>query len=311
MNKRLAAILAFSSMALASCVDTEQLYARDAYLGGTYVGHEYNVWEGQTKKAYQERLVYETVLENEEHGYFCGSGNSDTVSQCYGAAQAKSRHPEWFKTKDGQDLYWGYNDGHVDIINAGAGVYVDNSPLYDTIYSQNKRLDRFYEKFSRGYLSKLYNGQIKCNGWSYYAMAVISDEGFGTMFPYELSSAEYFATSLLISTDDETNDPGTRGRIVTVTVHTTFYKYDEKGELVGYKVTMPNMDLSCNAGAALTSLVGFTFADAGIDPKGIVGMSFTWDLVNDDHGCISNFKEEGKHDGLSVYEVLFPDSTWF
>lgn len=311
MNKRSLALLALGAVALTSCVDTDQLYARDAYLGGTYVEHEYNVWEGNTKNAYQDRIVYEKTLQNEKNGYFCGQGDYSAPSKCFGNGQAKERHPEWFKTKEGNDLYWGYGDGHVDIIDAGAGVYVDNSPLYDAIYSQNKRLDRFYEGFSRGYLSKLYNGQIKCNGWSYYAMAVISDQGFGTMFPYELSSSEYFATSLLVSTDDETNDPGVRGRVVTVTVHATFYKYNAKGELEGYKVTMPNMGLSCNAGAALTSLVGFTFADAGIDPKGIVGMSFTWDLVNDEHGCVSDFKQDGKHDGLSVYEILFPDSTWF
>lgn len=306
MNKHSIVFAALAALALTSCVDTEQLYARDAYLGGTYVGHEYNVWEGSTKDAYKNHIVYEKTLQNENNGYFCGTGNYVTPSQCYGNEQAKSRHPEWFKTKEGKDLYWGYGDGHVDIINAGAGVYVDNSPLYDIIYSQHHRLDRFYENFSRGYLSKLYNGQIKCNGWSYYAMAVLSDEGYGTIFPYELSSAEYFATSLLVSTDDESGG----GRVVTVTVHATFYKYNAQGALEGYKVTMPNMGLSCNAGAALTSLVGFTFKDAGINPTGIVGMSLTWDLVHDSHPCVSDFKKDGKHDGLSVYEVLFPDSTW-
>ena len=307
MKKHLLLPVALMGVALTSCVDTDQLYERDAYLGGTYVGHEYNVWDGGTKDAYQNHIVYDKTLANEEKGYFCGSGEYDSPSKCYGYAQAKSRHPEWFVNEKGENLIWGYGDGS-DIINAGPGVYVDNSPLYNSVYSQNKRLDRFYEKFSRGYLSKLYNGQIKCNGWSYYAMAVVSNEGFGTLFPYELSSAEYFATVLLVSTD---YTPSGVGRTVTVDLHTTFYKYNSKGSLEGHKVTLPGLTLSCNAGAALTSLVGFRFVDAGIDPKGIVGMSYTWDLVHDSHPCTSDFKVEGDHDGLSVYEILFPDSTWY
>ena len=70
------------------------------------------------------------------------------------------------------------------------------------------------------------------------------------------------------------------------------------------------MNLSCNNGSSNTSLIGFTFADAGIDPKGIVGMSINWELVEDPAGASDVFSEQGYHDGICVYEVLFPDSTW-
>ena len=311
MNKRLLSLLAIASIGLASCVDTERLYERGAYLTGTFVEHVYDVWEGATKQGYQN-LVHQKELTRGEHGYFAGNGPTENVYECWGNGEAKKYHPDYFKGKDGQELHWGYYgnayDGRPeDIINNGPGVYADQSPLYDSVYSQNKRLDRNYPNFSRGYLSKLYNGQIKCNGWSYYAMMVLSKDGYGTMFPYELADAEYFATAVLSGTDQEI-DP----RIVRMDIHVTFYKYASVG-LEGYQVSLRDVDLSCNAAAARTSLVGFTFADAGISPRGIVGMSLTYDIVLDTKvpEASNDFSKKVYHDGLAVYEVLFPDSTWY
>ena len=311
MNKRLIPLTTLLCLSLVSCVDTERLYPQGAYLTGTFVEHVYDVWEGGTKQGFSN-LVHQKELSRGEHGFFAGNGPTDNVYECYGNEEAKRYHPNYFVNSAGQELYWGYygntfDNRPEDIINNGPGKYADNSPLYDKVYSQNKRLDRFYEKFSRGYLSKLYNGQIKCNGWSYYAMMVLSDQGYGTMFPYELANAEYFAMSVLMGTDQEI-DP----RIVTSDIHVTFYKYSSAG-LEGYQVRLDDVDLSCNAAAARTSLVGFTFADAGIDPRGIVGMSITYDDLNDHvvTDASSDFSKDGYHDGLCVYEVLFPDSTWY
>ena len=293
-------------VALASCADTNQLYAPGAYLSGPFVDHVYDTWEKGTKEG-ASRLAYETVLENGEHGYFAGSGVFENPRDCYGFGQAKQFHPKWFLNDKGQELRWGMEVGYSDIVPGKIGGYADNSPLYDVIYSQNKRLDRFYENFSHGYLSKLYNGQIKCNGWSYYAMALLSDAGFATVFPYELKSAEYFATSLLVATDKEEGG----GRVVVTDIDFTFFKYADDGDLQGYKVTLDDVPLSCNAGAAYTSLVGFTFADAGISPESIVGLAIQWRLVSEEEGISNDFSAEGYHDGLAVYEILFPDSTWY
>ncbi|MBO5527721.1 MAG: hypothetical protein J6A47_00160 [Bacilli bacterium] len=320
MNKRRLLLLAPTIFGLCACVDTDKVYPQGAYLSGTFVDHVYDVWEGQTKQAFQTNIKSKVTLENKkEGGYFCGNGNSygggtaSDASTCYGYGQAKEWHPEWFRNKEGKDLVWGFgNAGETDIVNNGPGKWADNSPLYETVYSQNKRLDRFYEKFSRGYLSKLYNGQIKCNGWSYYAMMVISDQGFGTMFPYELVDAEYFGSVVLVGTDAEGGD---KARPVIVNIDYTFYKYSDSGSLEGYQVTVKEAVLSCNAGAARTSLVGFKFADAGIDPKSIVGFSLTYELVKDECPNIegtpsSDFSKDGYHDGICLYELLFPDSTW-
>lgn len=311
MNKRFLPLLGLLSMSLCSCVDTEFLYPQGAYLSGTFVDHVYNVWEGNTKQGYNN-IKYAKTLSRGKNGYFAGNGPTDNPLECYGNLEAKQYHPDYFVNNAGEELHWGYYGGAYDgrpedIINNGPGVYADNSPLYETVYSQNKRLDRFYPKFSRGYLSKLYNGQIKCNGWSYYAMMVLSSEGYGTMFPYELADATYFATSVLMGTDQEIDR-----RIVTSDIIVTFYKFASVG-LEGYQVRLPGVDLSCNSAAARTSLVGFTFEDAGISPRGIVGMSITYENLVDHvvTDASSDFTSEGYHDGLCVYEILFPDSTWY
>ena len=313
MDKKFLCLIPLVAMGLASCTDTSQLYAPGQFLGGTYESHEYAVWEGSTKQAYQNNIAYQVTLQNEKKGYFCGNGSYGSGTECWGYDQAKAWHPEWFKNSAGNELLWGFPDSPSDIIHPEKpGEWVDNSSLYEVIYSQNKRLDRFYEKFSRGYLSKFYNGQIKCNGWSYYAMAVISNQGYGTMFPYELNKAEYFGTSLLVSTNHSTFPSS--NRVVEANIHFTFYKYAMDGGLIGHKVTLNDVHLSCDASAARTSFVGFSFADAGIDPKSIVGMSVTWDLVKDsgfEVGQITNdFSQGENHDGLSIYEVFFPDSVW-
>lgn len=305
MNKRRLPLFGVLLFALVSCADTDQLYEPGAYLNGPFVDHVYNVYEQDTKQGLGN-IKYAKTLQNEDHGYFAGSGSYASPRDCYGYGQAYSRHPEWFKNAEGRDLKWGMELGYSDIVPGKIGGYADNSVLYDLIYSQNKRLDRFYERFSRGYLSKLYNGQIKCNGWSYYAMMLLSNEGFGTMFPYELKSAEYFATSLLIATDKEEGG----GRVVTADIDFSFFKYADSGELESYVVTLEGVNLSCNAGAAYTSLVGFTFADAGINPESIVGLSINWRLVHDGEGISNDFSADGYHDGLAVYELLFPDSSW-
>lgn len=313
MNKRVILPLLLSGLALSACSDTAQLYNPRDYLSGTFVEHCYNVWEGKTKEAHEavsyskdlDQLPYDVDLNAK--GYFAGSGltGQENLRACYGYGQALRYHPDYFKNSKGETLLWG-KEGVSDIVPGEIGGWADNSSLYDVIYSQNKRLDRRYEKFSRGFLSKFYNGQIKCNGWSYYAMAVLSTDGYGTMFPYELEHSDYFAMAILMGTDEEAS-----ARVAVADIDVTFYKYSDSGtSLIGYQVNLNDVNLSCNNGSSNTSLVGFTFADAGIDSKGIVGMSMNWSLVEDPSGAGDDFDAEGYHDGICLYEVFFPDSTW-
>ena len=318
MLKKSRVVLLLSALLLCSCADTSELYPYGAYLQPELVDNVYKTYEGKTKEA-SLSPVSTKVLQNEKNGYFNGSGLTTSLDSnpdlAYGFAQAKAWHPSYFK-EGGRDLYWGHGDGHSDVVSGTLpGQWIDQSSLYGISYSQTKKLVRNYPGFSRGVLSKLYNGQVMCNGWSYFALAALSHEGFGTMFPYELTSASYFAMVLRGGSDINKQTEG-NGRIVSFDINVTFFKLNASNELVGQTVTLESVFLQANRSSNLTSLVGFTFADAGIVPAGIVGMAISSTLTGDGHfevgvDVTDDFEDKTKgHDALCITEILFPDSSW-
>lgn len=309
MNKKSSLLLLpLIALSLCSCVDTEELYIGNAYVSGEFTNNAYTIYHPKIEEA-KNRIVYDKVIQNEEHGFFNGSGDFSSPSACAGFAQAKQWHDKdgWFQNNDGTPLYWGNEPGKSDVTSHSVGTWSDPSPLYGVIYSQTKKLTRFYPNFARGYLSKLYNGQIKCDSWSYYAMVLTKPEGYGQLFPYELFRADYFAFSLRGASDS----PGGTARVATYDINVTFYKYGNGNVVEGHRITMKDVSLNVNGGSNNTALVGFTFADVGYNPLGTIGMSVDWTLVNDPLGASSDFSaSEGYHIGLCLYEILFPDSEW-
>ena len=145
-------------------------------------------------------------------------------------------------------------------------------------------------------------------------MVLISSEGYGTLFPYELGEANYFAMSVRAGSDvDQT---GSHGRVVSMDIGVTFLKLNQDNSLKAERVNLNSVYLNCNYSSEVTSLVGFTFADVGIDPRGIVGMSVDYRLTGDGAFAVGtevtdNFADKEKgHVGLCMLEVLFPDSVW-
>lgn len=305
MNKKL--VLLALPFLLFGC-DTAELYPGDAYIDPEFVNNRYNTYDEGLKEA--SKTVVAT-LNNEENGYFNGSGVYEQPSDCRGYNQAKQWHPDYFKNSKGDDLRW-----EPDIENPGVGVWSDQSALCDVVYSQTKKLSRLHDGFRKGYLSKLYNGQVRCNAWGFYSLVCLDGDGYGTKFPAELLEGDYFA----FACRGGSNSPdGNVGRVSTFDINITFYKYASDLEtLVGETVSLLNVKLQTNYSAEATSLVGFDFADANIDPSGIVGMSmdFTCEdtYVDSDgvsHVTSTDFDSESDYYiGLMLLEVLIPDSRW-
>lgn len=298
---------------LASCADTDQLYPGHAYVGQDFIANRYHEWPASLKEASKSSLK---TLQNEKGGYFNGSGKYASAKDCRGFDQAKEWYPDYFKNEDGSPLYWVDPIIGSDIINGGVGEYRDQSSLYGKVYSQTKKLTRIKPEFSKGYLSKLYNGQVRCNAWSYYSLVLVDAEGYGTTFPSELSSAEYFAFS---ARGGRNSADGGIGNVVTFDINVTFYRYKEDGRtIIGESVLLDDVKLQANFSSEWTSLVGFRFADAGIKPRGIVGMSINLEGLDDPYqdengdGSSCDFGDDYVyHTGLCLLEVLLPDSTWY
>ncbi len=305
MNKKFA-LLALPFFLL-GC-DTTELYPGDAYIDTEFTNNRYNHYDDGMLKA--NKTVVAT-LQNAEDGYFNGSGVCDEPSDCRGYNQAKQWHPDYFKNSQGADLRW-----EPDIENPGVGVWSDQSALYDVVYSQTKKLGRLHNGFREGYLSKLYNGQVRCNAWGFYSLVCLDEDGYGTLFPAELLDGEYFA----FACRGGSNSPdGNVGRVSSFDINVTFYKYaDDLETLVGETVSLVDVKLQTNYSAEATSLVGFDFADANIDPSGIVGMSVDFacedvyvDKEGEKHVSSTDFDSDSPYYiGLMLLEVLIPDSSW-
>ncbi len=333
MNKRNLCAPLLICLSLISCADTSELYKGNAYIAVNFIDNRYSIWPDKLKNA----TIKETknLVNVKEDGstngcYFAGSDIAGDGVTCYGYNQLKARHPEAVTvdgTKDGTPLYWTIPSGGMtlsngtriyagaDIINNGVGEWADQSPLVGVLYGQTKKLNLLNSAFSRGYLSKLYNGQIQCDAWSSYSLVELDRSGYGTFFPVELHSASYFAFSCRGGSDT----PGASGgRLSRFDINVTFYKLENEG-YTGTTFALDNVPLETNISAEHTSLVGFYFDEVGYDPSGVVGMSVTYSLKEDKslidgvYVCPTDDFDDPDatyHTGLIMLEVLFPDSEW-
>ncbi len=330
MNKKSLGLFLLLSFSLASCADTSELYGGDAYISTNFIANRYSTWPSQLKNASikeTKTLLNFNEDETTDGCYFAGSDISGSL--CHGYGQLKARHPEAVTvdgSKNGQQLYWTIPSGGkvlsngttavagTDIMDGGVGEWVDQSPLVGVLYGQTKKMNLINSSFSRGYLSKLYNGQIQCDAWSSYSLVELDQSGYGTIFPAELHSASYFAFSCRGGSDT----PEYSGRLSLFNINVTFYKYESTG-YVGTTFALDEVPLETNISAEHTSLVGFYFKEVGYDPSGVVGMSVTFSL-KDDHVQIggkeiyptANFDDANAtyHTALMMLEVFFPDSEW-
>lgn len=303
MNKK--GLLLFpAALLLASCADTNELFKGDAYVDSIFINNRYNAYPEGMKEARENSE--EVTLVHGEGGYFNGSGVYDDPSDCQGMADGKSMYPEFFKNSKGGDLTWS-----PDIINPGVGVWSDQKALYDVAYGQTKKLSLYHDGFRSGYLSKLYNGQVRCNAWGNYSLVNLDQSGYGTIFPAELNEAEYFAFAARGGSDTEDSN---LGRVTDFDINVTFYKYgDDMSALIGKTVKLDGVKLQTNFSAEFTSLVGFTFKSIGYDPRGTIGMSIDFACEDYYQGerISSNYDDGAKyHVGLMLLEVFFPDSSW-
>lgn len=305
-NKRWYPWVLVGAALLASCVDTAELYPGNAFANAEMVDNRYARWDDGIVEPQTS-----VTLSHGKNGYWNGSGEFDSPSSCYGLKDAKNQHPEYFRHGDKELTWTEQGDGPygADIVGGGIAEWADNTPLVGTVYGQTKKLAHAHPSFRKGYLSKLYNGQVKCDGWSNYSMVLIDKEGYGTRFPRTLQQASYFGFVARGASDS--TDSG-KGRVITVDITVSFYKRASDGvTLSGKAFRLDDVKLQANFSSEFTSFIGFSFEDIGYDPTGIAAMSIRYDLVDDPLGGTDDFSREGGiHTGLGLLEVMFPDSIW-
>ena len=192
-------------------------------------------------------------------------------------------------------------------------VFFSSHPSFGRYYS----LGRVDEGFKRGYLSKLYNGQLYCDGYHSLAFVCIDNNGFTQLFPRTIEKADYFVMSFRGGSDftGGRNRYGSEPRVSAFDLSVDFYylqdgKYNYK-TVKGEKVTTET-----DHGGEATTMYGFRFSEIGLDASGICGIGVHYDnfedLYSSASGKISSLmpKTTEYQFGLLLYEIMFPNASW-
>ena len=217
--------------------------------------------------------------------------------------------------KDGNVLKWNEDEPTTDR-KSGFGPY---HSLYNNDHS-----------FSDGYVSKLYDGRVRCDGKVAKSRVQVDKRGYATYFPKALSTYKYFGIALRGATEDGNGDfakedpsnpidkyyPHIDMQISFVIHSTTSGEYS--------KINFNVKDYPVRTNDYYTAFFFFYFDDV-LKPeygdnwntvlKDTIAMSFTFSLVDQrvtgkEYTDDATNKEKD-HFALMLYEVMLPDSTWY
>lgn len=175
-------------------------------------------------------------------------------------------------------------------------------------------------KFAYGYLSKLYDGRLRCDGLTTRSRVQLSKTGYGTFFPKEYRGSESFAFALRGATT--INYPSDSERIRNIKVDVTFKFYVRReGTSIYDRVDMVFNDLTISS----DDYGNTTLVEVPIENNmyqlmyGADAMSFEFELkdlsqyagydVTDKYQ--DDPQKEKEHFAIMLYEVLFPGSKWY
>jgi len=288
MKKKYLTLLMFIPF-LAGCTKTEELYADYAYKSSNFMENYYTEHNGvdQLKVA---------------------STNSFNLHENYGYNSSNSL--KYVRQEDNPEGYpWSES--------------VEN---YSNEFGRHNNLTSIDSSFAYGYLSKLYDGRVRCEGKYELSRVQLDRGGYATFFPKKLNNYRLFAFSLRGATDyykDNLPTPfgnGTGKVPCKIDINIKFYKHilnSDQYDVVDLKLS--DVEIPADAGGS-TNLVTVYLAEDNDDGTRTllyspitetVAMSFDFTLKNDIPGLSDDSKAESDHHfAVMLYEVLFPRSTW-
>ena len=204
--------------------------------------------------------------------------------------------------------------------------YNDNKGYFDENkkqYGEANKLSLVDSSFKRGYISKLFDGQMFCDGDYQLARVQIDENGFSKAFSKELSQSDYFAMNFKASLDYTVHNFVSASKS-EIDLKIGFYikGTGNKYTLKQVKYHLDNVPTNTGDGHDFNSYVFFGFSLKNIDITRCAGISIGYELL-DCKGVyynsetktnttltMSEIKSEGISHSLMIYEVMFPHSTW-
>ena len=182
-----------------------------------------------------------------------------------------------------------------------------------------KNLIKEEQKFAYGYLSKLYDGRLRCDGLTTRSRVQLNNSGYGTFFPKEYRGSESFAFALRGGTT--ITYPSESARIRSAKIDATFKFYIRReGTSIYDRVDMVFTDLNISSDNGGDT----TYVEVPLDASsvellyGADAMSFEFSLRDlsqySGYNITDNYldpDQEKDHFCIMLYEVLFPRSKWY
>ncbi|MDR0934911.1 MAG: hypothetical protein LBM03_01225 [Erysipelotrichaceae bacterium] len=183
----------------------------------------------------------------------------------------------------------------------------DNPNSIGKKYGATKRMSLVDPIFSKGYVSKLFDGQMFCNGYYQLARVQIDEGGFGATFEKELvdQTGSYFALNFKAADNNILNpDEAITGHISRINIHISFFLRNSKG----YKEIKVSheMDAYANPSEMYVNYNFLAFSLERIDITRCAGIGISYDLLDDD---MYNGNEDIEH-SLMLYEMMIPYAIW-
>ena len=219
--------------------------------------------------------------------------------------------------KSTNSVFTNFNDPNFLALQSDAEDYSYSSDLYEPTdkksYGQTFMLSKSEQSFKYGYVSKLFNGQMFCNGSYELARVQIDEGGFGTKFKKEIKEYNYFALNFKASLDyrrdgKSTNIPSHNSSIKLLI---NFYcKTDNNSyHRVPVSYQIDNVQTNAPETFGYSNYIFFGFDLTTIEKiDRCAGISIEYELISDEY-ISSNSEENWKH-CLLLYELFLPGSTW-
>lgn len=213
----------------------------------------------------------------------------------------------------------------TDTIHVPNIIYIENREIKNTpeipYDFEVRNLIKEEDKFSYGYLSKLYDGRLRCDGLTTRSRVQLNKTGYGTFFPKEYRGSESIALALRGATTIDFPSDAVRKDYIKIKVDVTvkFYvriegtnKYNE------VDIIFSDLPISSD-NHGNTTYVEFPFSEENAKLLyGADAMSFEYSLSDktqySGYNITDDFTDpdkEKEHFAIMLYEVLLPGSKWY
>lgn len=194
----------------------------------------------------------------------------------------------------------------------------------DNEYGRNNNLSKIDGAFAYGYLSKLYDGRVRCEGKFQLSRVQLDKHGYAAFFPKQLIDYSYFGLSMRGGTDyaNTKSNPSPLKNGAIIDLYVNFYKTTSSPSVYDVeRFVFRDVNIPCDNNGN-TNLFSFYLTNENkygdesypthkYNLVGTVAMSLEFELKSTVADLTDDAQEEKDHHfSVMLYEVMFPNSIW-